>query len=152
MAIIEFTVNAEARSVDVDSETPLLWVLRDTLGLLGTKHSCGAGLCGCCSVLVDGVVASSCSVPMSTVAGKTVTTIEGLSSALGQALQQAWLDEGVAQCGFCQPGMLIAAAGLLEANPSPSDAEIDAAMAWSLCRCGTYQRIRAAIKRAAGEV
>jgi aerobic-type carbon monoxide dehydrogenase small subunit (CoxS/CutS family) len=151
MASISFIVNGQEQVVDTDPATPLLWVLRDTLGLTGTKYSCGMGVCGSCTVHVDGEVARSCQVRVSEVAGREVTTIEGLSADGGRRLQQAWLEENVVQCGYCQPGQLMAAAALLAKNPNPSDEEVDAAMASNLCRCGTYQRIRRAIHRAAGE-
>ena len=151
MAPIAFKVNGKDQQVDVDPATPLLWVLRDSLGLTGTKYSCGAGLCGSCTVHVDGVAQRSCITPVSQVAGRQVTTIEGLSAAGDHPLQQAWLVENVAQCGYCQPGQIMQAAALLATNPTPTDADIDGAMAGNLCRCGTYSRIRRAIKRAAGE-
>ena len=150
MAPIAFKVNGKDQQVDVDPATPLLWVLRDALGLTGTKYSCGAGLCGACTVHVDGQAQRSCITPVSQVAGRQVTTIEGFSAAGEHPLQQAWLAENVAQCGYCQPGQIMQAAALLAANPSPTDADIDAAMAGNLCRCGTYSRIRRAIKQAAG--
>jgi aerobic-type carbon monoxide dehydrogenase small subunit (CoxS/CutS family) len=151
MAPIAFTVNGRRQSVDVAPDTPLLWVLRDTLGLTGTKFGCGIAQCGACTVQVDGVAARSCVVPVSDVAGKRVKTIEGLSRDRGHPVQRAWIAEEVPQCGYCQSGQIMAAVALLERTPRPSDAEIDAAMT-NICRCGTYQRIRAAIHRAAGEV
>jgi isoquinoline 1-oxidoreductase alpha subunit len=151
MAPIEFTVNGRRRSVDVAPETPLLWVLRDNLGLPGTKFGCGIAECGACTVLIDGVATRSCVIAISTVAGKRVTTIEGLSRDRSHPVQQAWIAEDVPQCGYCQSGQIMAAVALLEANPHPTDADIDATMT-TICRCGTYQRIRAAIHRAAGEV
>jgi isoquinoline 1-oxidoreductase alpha subunit len=143
-------VNGRAHDVDVDSDTPLLWVLRDTLGLLGTKYGCGIAQCGACTVHLDGTPMRSCSLPVSAVAEKHITTIEGLgpNGAL-HPVQQAWLDLDVPQCGYCQSGMIMAVAALLKDKPSPSDAEIDAAIT-NICRCGTYQRIRAAIHAAAG--
>jgi aerobic-type carbon monoxide dehydrogenase small subunit (CoxS/CutS family) len=146
---ISLNVNGKDRSVDVGPETPLLWVLRDTLELTGTKFGCGAGLCGACTVHLDGAAVRSCSTPVSAAAGKRITTIEGLSADRGHALQQAWIEEDVPQCGYCQPGQIMAAAALLARNSKPSDADIDSAMSGNLCRCGTYQRIRRAIHRAA---
>jgi isoquinoline 1-oxidoreductase alpha subunit len=151
MTSITMTVNGEEHTVDVDPDTPLLWVLRDTLGLTGTKYSCGIGLCGACTVHLDGEAVRSCTVPVSEVAGRTITTIEGLSPDGRHPVQQAWIAEKVSQCGYCQPGQIMAAAALLSRTPDPSDAEIDAAMSGNLCRCGTYQRIRRAIHRAAQE-
>ncbi|MGD2252404.1 MAG: (2Fe-2S)-binding protein [Anaerolineales bacterium] len=145
MAEFELTVNGDPVTVDVQPDMPLLWVLRDILGLTGTKFSCGEGLCGACAVHVDGEVARSCVVPISEVAGKSVTTIEGLSPDGTHPLQIAWNEESVPQCGYCQPGQVMTAAGLLAENPNPSDEEIEAAMAGTLCRCGTYNRIRRAI-------
>jgi len=131
---------------------PLLWALRDLLGLTGTKFSCGMGLCGSCTVLVDDEPTRSCVTPVSTVTGKSIVTLEGLSVELSHPVQKAWLEEKVTQCGYCQPGQIINAVALIKKNPNPSDADIDAAMGDVLCRCGTYQRIRAAIHRAAQEV
>jgi isoquinoline 1-oxidoreductase alpha subunit len=142
-------VNGKRRSVDVDGATPLLWVLRDELDLKGSKFGCGMGMCGACSVLIDGKVTRSCITPLASVGSRPVTTIEGVGdTALGRALQRAWLDVDVVQCGYCQAGQIMAATALLGSNPSPSDGDIDAAMT-NLCRCGTYLRIRAAIGRAA---
>ncbi|MBI3669710.1 MAG: (2Fe-2S)-binding protein [Acidobacteria bacterium] len=149
MAPINFQVNGKQRSVDVSPDTPLLWVLRDTLGLTGTKFGCGMSLCGSCTVHLDGEAIRSCVTPVSAVAGKRVTTIEGLSADRSHPLQQAWIAEDVPQCGYCQSGQIMAAAALLVKRPKPSDAEIDEAMSGSLCRCGAYQRIRRAIHRAA---
>jgi len=146
---ISLNVNGKDRSVDVSPETPLLWVLRDTLELTGTKFGCGAGLCGACTVHLDGNAVRSCSTPVSAAAGKRITTIEGLSASRSHVLQQAWMEEDVPQCGYCQPGQIMAAAALLSRIATPSDAEIDSAMSGNLCRCGTYQRIRRAIHRAA---
>jgi isoquinoline 1-oxidoreductase alpha subunit len=151
MASIALTVNGEEHTVDVSPDTPLLWVLRDTLGLTGTKYSCGIGLCGTCTVHVDGEPVRSCVTPVSEVAGKETTTIEGLSPDTSHPVQRAWAAENVVQCGYCQPGQIMAAAALLAKNPNPSDADIDAAMSGNLCRCGTYQRVRRAIHRAAEE-
>ncbi len=149
MSAFSLTVNGSAYSVDVDEAMPLLWVLRDTLALTGTKYGCGIGECGACTVLVDGEAARACSAPVSAVAGKKITTIEGLSPAATHALQRAWLSEQVAQCGYCQPGQIMTAAALLTRNPTPSEDDITAAMTGVVCRCGTYKRIRAAIHKAA---
>jgi isoquinoline 1-oxidoreductase alpha subunit len=145
---VAFTVNGTAASVDIDADTPLLWVVREHLKLTGTKFGCGSGLCGACTVHVDGKAVRSCQTTMSEVAGKKVTTIEGLSPESSHPLQKAWLAEGVPQCGYCQSGMIMAAAALLSQHPNPSDADIDREMT-NLCRCATYARIRAAIHRAA---
>ena len=150
MATTRFTLNREPREVDVSPETPLLWVLRDTIGLTGTKYGCGMGLCGACTVHVDGAQVRSCSTPVSSVAGKRVTTIEGLSKEIKIPLQQAWIDEQVPQCGYCQSGQIMTAAALLAKTPRPSIEQINQAMSGNICRCGTYQRIRHAIQRAAG--
>jgi isoquinoline 1-oxidoreductase alpha subunit len=146
---IRFTVNGKPRSVDVSPGMPLLWVLRDTLGLTGTKFGCGMALCGACTVHIDGEATRSCVTPVSSVAGKKVTTIEGLSSARSHPIQRAWIELDVPQCGYCQSGQVMSAAALLAQKPQPTDADIDSAMAGNICRCGTYQRIRAAIHRAA---
>jgi isoquinoline 1-oxidoreductase alpha subunit len=146
--VIPIVVNGVHHELDVPADTPLLWVLRDTLGLTGTKYSCGVMACGTCAVHVDGVLTRTCVLPVSSVAGKSITTIEGLSSDGDHPLQRAWVEEDVPQCGYCQSGVLMAAAALLAQNPKPSDADIDAAMT-NLCRCGTYARIRRAIHRAA---
>ncbi len=148
---IEFTVNGVSRTVDVAPDTPLLWVLRDTLALIGTRFSCGRGLCGSCTVHVDGEATRACVTPVEIVVGKSVLTIEGLSQDRSHALQKAWIAEEVPQCGYCQSGQIMAAAALLARKPAPTDADIDAAMAGNLCRCGTYVRIRRAIHRAAKE-
>ena len=150
MASFTLTVNGKPQTVDVSSDTPLLWVLRDTLGLTGTKYGCGIGQCSACAVHVDGEPTRSCRVTISQVASKKVTTIEGLSPGKMNALQQAWIAEEVPQCGYCQSGQLMAAAALLTAKPKPTNADIDAAMNSHVCRCGTYQRVRKAIHRAAG--
>ena len=147
MASITIAVNGQEHAVDVDPETPLLWVLRDTLDLTGTKYTCGVGLCGACTVHLDGKPVRSCTLPVSEVAGRAITTIEGLSPDGSHPLQQAWITENVPQCGYCQPGQIMTAAALLAKNPNPSDNDIDAAMSGTLCRCGTYQRIRRAIHR-----
>jgi isoquinoline 1-oxidoreductase subunit alpha len=149
MADFRLTVNGKEQSVTVELDMPLLWVLRDVLGLTGTKFGCGAGLCGACTIHLDGVPARSCVTPISSVGAKNVTTIEGLSTHRSHPLQRAWIAEEVPQCGYCQSGQLMAAAALLASNPTPSDADIDAALAGNLCRCGTYQRIRLAVHRAA---
>ena len=149
MARFKLSINAHSHEVDVPVETPLLWVLRDTLALTGTKFGCGIGACGACTIHVDGEAARSCQFPVAGAVGKQITTIEGLAAAGGQKLQQAWLIEDVAQCGYCQPGQLMSAAALLAHTPHPSDAQIESAMAGNICRCGTYQRIRRAIHRAA---
>jgi len=148
--MISVTVNGTTRRVDVSPDTPLLWVLRDTLGLTGTKYGCGMALCGACTVHVNGQAARSCVMPISAAAGKRVLTIEGLSRDSSHPLQRAWIAEDVPQCGYCQSGQIMAAAVLLRENPRPSDADIDDAMAGNICRCGTYPRIRRAIHRAAG--
>jgi isoquinoline 1-oxidoreductase alpha subunit len=150
MAAITLRINGSDRKVDVAPETPLLWALRDTLELTGTKFGCGAGLCGACTVHVDGSPVRSCSTPVSQVAAKNITTIEGLSVDGRHPLQQAWIEEQVPQCGYCQTGQIMAAAALLAKNPRPSDDQITQAMSGNLCRCGTYDRIRRAIHRAAG--
>jgi aerobic-type carbon monoxide dehydrogenase small subunit (CoxS/CutS family) len=147
--LIKLQVNGKPRSVDVDSETPLLWVLRDTLGLTGTKFGCGMALCGACTVHLDGQAIRSCVTPVSDAAGKKITTIEGLSANCSHPVQLAWIAEDVPQCGYCQPGMIMSAAALVASKRAVTDAEIDQAMAGHICRCGTYQRIRQAIHRAA---
>jgi aerobic-type carbon monoxide dehydrogenase small subunit (CoxS/CutS family) len=142
-------VNGREQQVDVAGDTPLLWVLRDSLALTGTKYGCGMALCGACTVHVDGAAVRSCVTPAAAVAGKRITTIEGLSARGDHPVQRAWTEVDVPQCGFCQPGQIMSAAALLAGNATPSDADIDAAMAGNICRCGTYGRIRAAIHRAA---
>jgi isoquinoline 1-oxidoreductase alpha subunit len=148
---ISITVNGVVRSLDVDPRMPLLWVLRDVLGLTGTKYGCGIAECGSCTVHVDGKATRSCQTPVGTVAGRRVTTIEGLSADRSHPLQRAWIEEQVPQCGWCQPGFLMTAADLLASHPRPTDAEIDAALGEHVCRCGTYQRMRKAVHRAAGQ-
>src|SRR5499427_5365683 len=150
MATITLTVNGAERKIDVSPETPLLWVLRDTLQLTGTKFGCGAGFCGACSVHVSGALTRSCTLPVSQAAGKNVTTIEGLSANGLHPLQRAWIAEDVPQCGYCQSGQIMAAAALLAKTPHPSDSEIMEFMSANICRCGTYERIRRAIRRVAG--
>jgi isoquinoline 1-oxidoreductase alpha subunit len=147
--MFNLTINGKPFSSDVAADTPLLWVLRDEAGLTGTKFGCGMGLCGACTVLLDGVPARSCVLAVGTAAGKSIVTIEGLSSGRSHPIQQAWIAESVPQCGYCQSGMILAAAALLERTPHPTDAQIDGAMT-NICRCGTYNRIRQAIHRAAG--
>lgn len=149
MPDIKLTVNGKQRSVSASPETPLLWVLRDDLGLTGTKYGCGAGLCGACTVLSDGDAIRSCSTPVADVKGKKITTIEGLSPDGSHPLQKAWMAESVPQCGYCQAGQIMSACALLTKIQKPSDEEIDEAMTGNACRCGTYQRIRKAIHRAA---
>jgi isoquinoline 1-oxidoreductase alpha subunit len=151
MPKIDLQVNGQNYTVDVEEQMPLLWVLRDMLGLTGTKYSCGMGLCGSCTVLIDGQPTRSCITPATSVVGKSILTIEGLSENGGHPVQKAWEEEHVAQCGYCQPGQVLNAVALLESNPHPSDEDIDAAMSNVLCRCGTYQRIRKAIHRVAEE-
>ena len=144
------TVNGKTLNVDADPNTPLLWVIRDTLGMTGTKFGCGAALCGACTVLLDGKPIRSCSTPMSAAAGKKITTIEGIgSSPAGKKVQAAWASLDVPQCGYCQSGQIMSATALLTEKPKPTDADIDNAMAGNICRCGTYPRIRAAIHKAA---
>ena len=151
MADFTLRINGSEHKVSVSPQMPLLWVLRDSLEMPGTKYGCGAGFCGACTVHVDGNAMRSCSTPVSQVAGKNITTIEGLSPNGTHPLQQAWIAEDVPQCGYCQTGQIMAAAALLAKNPHPSDDDITKAMAGNLCRCGTYDRIRKAIHRAAGE-
>lgn len=146
---IAFTLNDVATTVVVDPDTPLLWVLRDTLGLTGTKYGCGRGLCGCCTVLIEGAVARSCMVPVAGIVGLRVTTIEWLAARPANAVSTAWRQLDVPQCGYCQPGQIMSATGLLLKRPTPTDDDIDAGMAGVICRCGTYPRIRAAIHLAA---
>ena len=152
--MIELTVNGETHAIDVDPSTPLLWVIRDHIGLTGTKFGCGIAMCGACVVHMDGQPLRSCVTPLSAVAGHRITTIEGINGDRTDLhpLQQAWIDEQVPQCGYCQSGQIMSAAALLARVPSPTDADIDQAMSGNLCRCGTYPRIRKAIKRAAGAI
>src|SRR5580693_6134132 len=145
--MVALTINGTARSVDADSDTPLLWVLRDHLALTGTKFGCGRALCGACTVHVDGAAVRSCLLPLTALEGKAVTTIEGLSRDRSHAVQRAWIELDVPQCGYCQSGQIMSAVALLRANPSPNDGDIDAALAGNICRCGTYARIRKAIHR-----
>jgi isoquinoline 1-oxidoreductase alpha subunit len=149
MAHLQLTVNNKPHDVDVAPETPLLWVLRDTLSLTGTKYGCGLGLCGACTVHLDGQAVRACQTPVSSVGTKKITTIEGLGQSGIHPVQQAWIDEQVPQCGYCQPGQIMQAAAFLSQNPHPSVDDIDGAMAGNICRCATYQRIRRAIQRAA---
>jgi isoquinoline 1-oxidoreductase alpha subunit len=152
MTVFDLQINQKTYSVEADGAMPLLWVLRDLLSLTGTKFSCGMGECGSCTVLVDDEPTRSCITPVSSIQGKSITTIEGLSEDASHPVQKAWLEEKVSQCGYCQPGQIMNAVALLRTTPKPTDADIDAAMGDVLCRCGTYQRIRAAIHRAAEEV
>ncbi len=147
---IELTINGQRLAVDVDPQMPLLWAIRDLAGLTGTKFGCGKALCGACTVHVDGEPVRACSYPVSAAAGRTVTTIEGLSADGSHPVQVAWRELNVPQCGYCQSGQIMSAAALLARNPKPSDGDIDTAMSGNLCRCGTYTRIRQAIHRAAG--
>jgi isoquinoline 1-oxidoreductase subunit alpha len=146
---VSFTLNGKPQTVDVPSEMPLLWVLRDTLSMTGTKFGCGMALCGACTVHIDGEAMRSCVTKISDVGGKKVTTIEGLSPSGNHPVQQAWISVDVPQCGYCQPGQIMSAAALLAKNPHPTDSDIDDAMGGNICRCGTYQRIREAIHKAA---
>ena len=146
---IQFTLNGKPQTVEVVPNMPLLWVLRDTLGMTGTKFGCGMALCGACTVHIDGEATRSCVTPISAVSGKKITTIEGLSTDRSHPVQQAWIEIDVPQCGYCQSGQIMSAAAFLAKNPKPSDAEIDDAMKGNICRCGTYERIRRAVQRAA---
>jgi isoquinoline 1-oxidoreductase alpha subunit len=152
MTSFDLQINGQVYTVQAEAGMPLLWILRDLLGLTGTKFSCGMGLCGSCTVLMDGEPVRSCTTPVEDIAGKTVITIEGLSPDISHPLQKAWIEEHVTQCGYCQPGQIMTAVALLQKHPHPTDSEIDAAMSDTLCRCGTYQRIRKAIHRAEEEV
>ena len=146
---LSITVNGRSHSVEADPDTPLLWILRDQLGLTGTKYGCGVGACGACTVLLGETAVRSCQLPLSAAAGKSFTTVEGLSEQGAHPCQLAWVEEDVAQCGYCQAGMLMTTCALLKANPHPSDADIDSALDQHVCRCGTYARVRRAIQRAA---
>ncbi len=145
-------INGQAYEVDVDGDTPLLWVVRDHLGLTGTKFGCGMAQCGACTVHVDGEASRSCVLPVSAAAGKEITTIEGLQSDTGRAVQQAWAAVQAPQCGYCQSGQVMSASALLQQNSNPSDAQIEAAMSGNICRCGTYSRIKSGIRRAAAAI
>jgi isoquinoline 1-oxidoreductase alpha subunit len=149
--VVELLINGTPRSVDLPANTPLLWALRDGLGMIGTKFGCGIGQCGTCTVHLEGEAVRACLIPLSAAAGKRVTTIEGLSTDGSHPLQLAWIQHQVPQCGYCQPGQLMSAAALLAKTPAPTDDDIDAAMSGNICRCGTYQRIRAAIHAAAAQ-
>ncbi|MGH7678127.1 MAG: (2Fe-2S)-binding protein [Gemmatimonadaceae bacterium] len=151
MAPITLTVNGRRHQVDVEADTPLLWVLRDALGLTGTKYGCGIAQCGACTVHVGGLAVRSCSMPVSNVGARAVTTIEGISTDATHRVQKAWIAEEVPQCGYCQSGQIMSAAALLSSNATPTDVDIDRAMARNVCRCGTYDRIRRAVHRAAKE-
>ena len=150
--MIELNINGATRSVDADPSTPLLWALRDTLKLTGTKYGCGIAQCGACTVLVDGMAVRSCQQPIKALVGSEITTIEGTSGKVAEALQAAWIEHQVPQCGYCQSGQIMSATALLTDTPKPSDADIDAAMQGNICRCATYVRIRAAIHTAAGKL
>jgi isoquinoline 1-oxidoreductase subunit alpha len=149
MANINLTINGKKQMVDVDPQTPLLWVLRDHLDLTGTKYGCGVAACGACTVLLEGQAVRSCQLPVSNAENQAITTIEGLSENGDHPLQKAWMEHDVPQCGYCQAGQIMSAVSLLETNPNPSDEDIDRAMNGNICRCGTYVRIKAAIKTAA---
>jgi isoquinoline 1-oxidoreductase subunit alpha len=150
MAMTPVSINGKRHDLDLPADTPLLWVLRDELGLTGTKFGCGMALCGACTVHLDGQAVRSCMTPLSAAANKRVTTIEAIETdKVGKAVQTAWIEISVPQCGYCQPGQIMSATALLKRNPKPSDADIDSAMAGNICRCGTYPRIRSAIKQAA---
>ena len=149
MSRVQFNVNGAAHTVDADGDMPLLWVLRDLLGMTGTKYGCGVGLCGSCTILEGDAPVRACQLPLSAAAGKSYTTIEGLSKDGSHPIQKAWLDEQVSQCGYCQPGMMLELRALLKSKPSPSDADIDDAIGEHVCRCGSYPRIRKAAKLAA---
>ena len=152
MPVVSLNVNGHAHKVEADPDTPLLWVIRDDIGLTGTKFGCGVAQCGACTVPVDGQPARSCVTPATAVAGRKITTIEGLQSKAAKAVQKAWIEHDVVQCGYCQSGQIMSATALLEQNPKPSDEDIDQAMAGNICRCATYVRIRAAIHAAAGQL
>jgi aerobic-type carbon monoxide dehydrogenase small subunit (CoxS/CutS family) len=146
--MVTLNINGAARNVEVEDDTPLLWVLRDELALTGTKFGCGLGMCGACTVLLNGKAVRSCVIPLSAVAGQPIVTIEGLSKDRSHPVQQAWIAEGVPQCGYCQSGMILATVALLDTKPNPTDAEIDLGIT-NICRCGTYNRVRRAVHRAA---
>ena len=147
--MIDITINAKKYAVDVDPSTPLLWVIRDVIGMTGTKFGCGIAQCGACTIHLNGKAVRSCTTPVTAAVGKTITTIEGLTDNIGNRLQEAWLAEDAPQCGYCQSGQIMSAASLLHDKPNPTDTDIDAAMSGNICRCGTYQRIRKAIHLAA---
>lgn len=149
MATINLKINGKNQTVDVDPKTPMLWVLRDHLNLVGTKYGCGVAQCGACTIHLNGVATRSCQLPVAAVGTKEITTIEGLSESGDHAIQKAWIEHDVPQCGYCQAGQIMTAAALLKSNPKPSDADIENAMNGNICRCGTYLRIKAAIKTAA---
>ncbi|MBA4054083.1 MAG: (2Fe-2S)-binding protein [Marivirga sp.] len=151
MASINLNINGKQQALDIDPKTPLLWVLREHLNLVGTKYGCGIAQCGACTVHLEGKAVRSCSLPVSSVANKKITTIEGLSENGDHPVQKAWLEHDVAQCGYCQTGQIMSAAALLKATPNPTDAQIDNAMSGNICRCGTYLRIREAIKTASAQ-
>jgi len=147
--MIEFELNGQLRQLDIDADVPLLWALREELNMTGTKFGCGQGLCGACTVHIDGNAMRSCVTPVGVIAGRKITTIEGISANAEHPVQQAWIEENVVQCGYCQPGQIMSACALLAQNANPSDDDINAAMSGNICRCGTYPRIRKAIHRAA---
>lgn len=149
MPAYQLTINNQSHQVEVDADTPVLWVLRDNLNLVGTKYGCGIGQCGACTIHLDGAAIRSCLLPISAIADKKITTIEGLSEDLSHPIQRAWHEHDVPQCGYCQSGQMMSAASLLQSKPQPSDKDIDTAMQGNLCRCGTYVKIKAAIKTAA---
>ncbi len=149
MATYTLNINGKSQTIEADSDTPLLWVLRDTVGLVGTKYGCGIAQCGACTIHIDGEAMRSCSLPISAIGEKSITTIEGLSADASHPLQEAWRQHDVPQCGYCQAGQIMNAAALLKNNANPSDEDIDSAMRGNICRCGTYNRIKAAIKTAA---
>ena len=151
MATITLNVNGQKQTIDVDPATPVLWVLRDHLNLVGTKFGCGMAMCGACTIHLDGVATRSCVLPVSTIGERAITTIEGLSENGDHPVQKAWLEVDVPQCGYCQAGQIMSAAALLKANPKPSDDEIESAMSGNICRCGTYVRIKQAIKKASNQ-
>ncbi|MEJ8819450.1 (2Fe-2S)-binding protein [Lacibacter sp. H407] len=149
MPVISLNVNGKSVSIDVDPATPVLWVLREHLNLVGTKYGCGVAQCGACTIMLDNVAVRSCMLPVSAVSKKSITTIEGLSENGDHPVQKAWIEQDVAQCGYCQTGQIMTAAALLKSNPNPTDAQIEASMSGNICRCGTYLRIKEAIKTAA---